>query len=232
MLPNWTLLLRKVSSMAKYKLPEPNLKGSTLKYPAWMYGDGLSSGQMTIDEAKVEYQRLYRMLRERQRRMQKSPEWKSEPFATKPLKKLSQIKTEAQLRENLQILANKASSHNTSIKGREMLNVARVAWLDKYGEGKSFGDFTKAQWKEFGTFMRRVKESGFDSERAVALFRLGKSAGMTGASMWRDYQTWLDPNNQQSLKEYAERINRPLGGRVSSERLREHLGIHKINNMP
>ena len=206
--------------------------GSILKYPSWMYGYGLSSGQLTVEEAKIEYKRLYHALHERQRRMQKSPEWKSTPFATRPIKKLSELKTESQLREGLQILANKAQSRNTSIQGLTEMKEAASTWLNRYGEGKSFDDMTSAQCREFGTFMRRVKESGFDSERAVAMFRMAKSAGMTGSSLWRDYQTWIDPKNEKSLQHYAEQQKRPLGGRVSSERLREHLGIKKINNMP
>ena len=71
-----------------------------LKYPGWMYAYGIASGQLSMKEARVEYQRVYHALRERQRRLQQS-EFASTPFAKKTLTPLSKIKSEMRLTRSL-----------------------------------------------------------------------------------------------------------------------------------
>ena len=191
-----------------------------LKYPGWMYAYGISSGQLSMEEARIEYMRIYHALRERQRRIQKS-EFAGTKFARTPLVPLSKIKSEAQFHEELQSMASKARGRQTSLSGLREYRKDVAEALDMYGEsGKSFSDLTSAQWTEFGAYMKRIHQARFDSERAVRMFRIAKGAGMTGASLFRDYDYWTQ--HEADLKDYAA-AGHPLGGRVSSERIRNYL---------
>lgn len=194
-----------------------------LKYPGWMYGYGIASGQLSMEEAKIEYQRIYHALRQRQRRLLQS-EFAGSKFATKQLTPFSAIKSERQFVEELQSLASWARGRQTSISGLREYRRDVAAALDQYGsDGKSFQDFTNSNWQEFGAFMKRIHKSKFDSERAVAVFRIAKDAGMTGASLYKDYDYWKE--HQSELKNYAE-SGRQLGGRASSQRIRDYIATH------
>lgn len=194
-----------------------------LKYPGWMYAYGIASGQLSMEEAKIEYQRVYHALRQRQRRLQKS-EFAGTKFATKQLKPFSAIRTEREFVEEMQSLAAWARGRQTSISGLREYQRDVAAALDQYGQGgKSFQDFSQSNWQEFGAYMRRIHKSHFDSERAVAVFRIAKDAGMTGASLFKDYSYWKD--NLQELKQYADQ-GRALGGRASSGRIRDYIANH------
>lgn len=195
-------------------------KKDILAYPGWMYSMGISQGKLSMEEARIEYMRIYKALRSRQRRMQQS-EFAGSKFARMKLKPLSSIKTESQFVESLQSLAAMARGRQTSITGLREFRKDIAAALDVYGEtGKSFQDFSAAEWTEFGAYMRRVHKASFDSERAVRLFRLAKSGGMTGASLYRDFHYWSQ--HEDDLKDFADE-GRPLGSRVSSERIRNYL---------
>ena len=195
-------------------------KKDILAYPGWMYAMGLSQGKLTMEEAKIEYMRIYKALRSRQRRLQQS-EFAGSKFARAKIPKLSDIKSEAQFVEKFQTLAAMARGRQTSISGLREFRKDVAEALDKYGEdGKSFMDFTAAEWTEFGAFMKRVHKANFDSERAVRMFRLAKSSGMTGASLFRDFNYWRE--HEDDLQEFASQ-GRPLGSRVSSERIRRYL---------
>lgn len=191
-----------------------------LKYPGWMYAYGISSGQLSMDDARVEYMRLYHALKERQRRIRKS-EFAGTKFARTPLVPLSKIKSESQFHEELQSMASKARGRQTSLSGLKEYRKDVAAALDVYGaEGKSFSSLTSSQWTEFGAYMKRIHQARFDSERAVRMFRLAKGANMTAASLINDYDYWT--RHEQDLLDYMNAGN-PLGGRVSSQRLREYL---------
>lgn len=192
-----------------------------LKYPGWFYAFGISSGQMSMEEAKIEYQRIYHALRQRQRRLQHS-EYKGYKFARTKLTPYSKIKTENQLLENLQHMVALAAGRQTTISGLKEYQKDVNDALDLYGAGgKSFHDMSPSEWTEFGAFMKRVHKANYDSERAVRMFRVAKAAGMTGASLFRDYGLWVQ--NEQALRDYAEKYDRPLGKRVSSQRIQEFL---------
>lgn len=197
-------------------------KKDILAYPGWMYAMGISQGKLSMEEARIEYMRIYKALRSRQKRLQQS-EFAGSKFARKKIPKLSDIKTEAQFLESFQSLAAMARGRQTSISGlREFTKDVALA-LDKYGDfGKSFQDFSQAEWTEFGAYMKRVHKASFDSERAVRMFRLAKESGMTGASLFRDFQYWSQ--HEDDLKSYADE-GRPLGKRVSSERIRKYLNM-------
>ena len=196
-----------------------------LKYPGWMYAYGIASGQLSMEEAKNEYQRIYHALRQRQRRLQSSSQWNKSQFATYKLTPLKGIKSEAQFLEKLQSMASWARSRRTTVKGLKEYTEDVASFLDKYGgeNGKSFQDFSKTNWKEFGAYMRRIHKAKMDSERAIAVFRVAKDAGMTGVSLFRDYSYWKD--HQEDLINYAE-AGRALGGRASSERIRNYIESH------
>ena len=194
-----------------------------LKYPGWMYAYGIASGQLSMKEARVEYKRVYHALRERQRRLQQS-EFASTPFAKKQLIPLSKIKSERQLIEQLQSMAGYARGRMTSISGLREYRQDIADALDQYGEGgKSFEDMTRANWNEFGAYMKRIHKAHFDSERAVAIFRLAKDAGMTGASLYKDYSYWRD--HSEDLEKYTA-SGRALGSRASSSRIRDYIATH------
>ena len=195
-------------------------KKDILKYPGWMYSIGVAQGIISMEEARIEYKRIYKALRSRQRRMQQS-EFAGSKFARMKLKPLSSIKTEAQFFDALQSLAALARSRQTSVSGLREFRRDVAETLDAFGDkGKSFNDFTAAEWTEFGAYMQRVHKAHFDSERAVRLFRLAKSAGMTGASLFKDFYYWSQ--HDTDLEEYAN-MGRPLGSRVSSQRIRDYL---------
>ena len=194
-----------------------------LKYPGWMYAYGISSGQLSMKEARIEYMRIYHSLKERQRRLRHS-EYSGTKFARQQLTPLSKIKSESQFFEEIQSMASMARSRMTSVSGLREYQQDIAAALDLFGtEGKSFQDLTHSQWTEFGAFMKRVHQARYDSERAVKMFRIAKGAGMTGASLFRDYNYWQD--HQKELSDYAA-AGTPLGGRASSERIREYLSKH------
>ena len=194
-----------------------------LRYPGWMYAYGISSGQLSMEEARIEYMRVYNALKERQRRLQKS-EFSGSKFATTKLTPLSKIKSESQFAEELQSMVSMTRSRMTSVTGLREYQKDVAAALDLYGtEGKSFQDMTHSQWTEFGAFMKRIHQARYDSERAVKMFRIAKGAGMTGASLFRDYNYWHE--HQKDLSDYAAAGN-PLGGRASSERIREYISTH------
>lgn len=194
-----------------------------LKYPGWMYAYGISSGQLSMKEARIEYMRIYHSLKERQRRLRQS-EYSGTKFARQQLTPLSKIKSESQFFEEIQSMASMARSRMTSVSGLREYQQDIAAALDLFGtEGKSFQDLTHSQWTEFGAFMKRVHQARYDSERAVKMFRIAKGAGMTGASLFRDYNYWQD--HQKELSDYAAAGN-PLGGRASSERIRDYLSKH------
>ena len=194
-----------------------------LKYPGWMYAYGISSGQLLMKEARIEYMRIYHSLKERQRRLRQS-EYSGTKFARQQLTPLSKIKSESQFFEEIQSMASMARSRMTSVSGLREYQQDIAAALDLFGtEGKSFQDLTHSQWTEFGAFMKRVHQARYDSERAVKMFRIAKGAGMTGASLFRDYNYWQD--HQKELSDYAAAGN-PLGGRASSERIRDYLSKH------
>ena len=71
--------------------------------------------------------------------------------------------------------------------------------------------------------MRRIHKAKMDSERAIAVFRVAKDAGMTESSLFKDYQYWKD--HQQDLADYTE-AGRALGGRASSDRIRNYIESH------
>lgn len=195
-----------------------------LKYPGWMYAYGIASGQLSMKEARIEYQRVYHALRERQRRLKQSKEWNKSQFATYKLTPLSGIKTEYQFLEKLQSMASWARSRRTTVKGLREYTEDVASFLDKYGEGgKSFQDFTKSNWHEFGAYMRRIHKANFDSERAIAVFRVAKDAGMTGASLYKDYSYWRD--HVEDLEKYTA-SGRALGSRASSSRIRDYIATH------
>lgn len=196
-----------------------------LKYPGWMYAYGIASGQLSMQEARVEYQRIYHALRERQRRLKKSKEWNKSQFADYKLTPLSGIKTESQFLEKLQSMASWARSRRTTVKGLREYTEDVASFLNKYGDenGKDFNDFTRSNWKEFGSFMHRIHKAKLDSERAIAVFRVAKDAGMTEASLFKDYQYWKE--HQEDLMNYTE-AGRALGGRASSKRIRDYIESH------
>ena len=199
-----------------------------LRYPGWMYAYGIASGQLSMEEAKIEYQRIYHALRQRQRRLQSSSQWNKSQFATYKLTPLKGIKSEAQFLEKLQSMASWARSRRTTVKGLREYTEDVASFLNKYGEnGKDFQDFTKSNWREFGSFMHRIHKAKLDSERAIAVFRVAKDAGMTEASLYKDYQYWK--NHEQDLVDYTE-AGRALGGRASSERIRNYIEEKKKNN--
>lgn len=195
-----------------------------LRYPGWMYAYGIASKQLSMEEAKVEYQRIYHALRQRQRRLLKS-EFAGSKFATKKLIPLKEIKTERQFLEQLQSLAGWARGRQTSISGLREYKKDVAEFLDTYGgeDGKSFKDFTAANWTEFGIYMRRVHKAQYDSEKAVAMFRVAKEAGMTGSSLYKDFSYWRE--HQDDLNEYIDK-GAPLGGRASSKRIRDYIEKH------
>ena len=194
-----------------------------LKYPGWMYAYGIASGQLSMKEARIEYMRIYHSLKERQRRLKQS-EYAGSKFAHQQLVPLSKIKSESQFMEEIQSLASMAKSRLTSVSGIKAYQSDIAASLDLFGEeGKSFQDLTAAQWTEFGAYMKRIHQARFDSERAVKMFRIAKGAGMTGASLFRDYNYWQEHQNE--LSDYAAAGN-PLGGRASSERIRDYISKH------
>ena len=195
-----------------------------LKYPGWMYAYGIASGQLSMKEARIEYMRIYHSLKERQRRLKQS-EYAGSKFARKQLIPLSKIKSESQFIEEIQSLASMARSRMTSVTGIREYTHDVAAFLDVIGnmEGKSFKDFNHAQWHDFGEYMKRVHKAQYDSERAVKMFKIAKGAGMTGASLFRDYNYWQD--HQKELQDYAAAGN-PLGGRASSERIRDYISKH------
>ena len=194
-----------------------------LKYPGWMYAMGISQGKITMEEARIEYMRIYKALRSRQRRVQQS-EFATSKFARTHIPKLSEIKTEAQFMDKFQSLAAMARGRQTSITGLREFTKDVAEALDNYGDdGKSFKDFTHAEWTEFGTFMKRVHKVNLDSDRAVRMYKIAKGAGMTGASFFKDYEYWKQ--NEDELIKYSQ--ERPLGSRVSSTRIREYIEAKK-----
>ena len=196
-----------------------------LKYPGWMYAYGIASGQLSMQEARVEYKRIYHALRERQRRLKQSKEWNKSQFADYKLTPLSRVKTESQFLEKLQSMASWARSRRTTVEGLREYTEDVASFLNKYGDenGKDFHDFTHSNWKEFGSFMHRIHKAKLDSERAIAVFRVAKDAGMTEASLFKDYQYWKE--HQEDLMNYTE-AGRALGGRASSKRIRDYIESH------
>lgn len=191
-----------------------------LKYPGWMYAYGISSGQLPMSEARVEYMRIYKALKSRQKRLQQS-EFAGSKFARQKLVPLREIKTEAQFNEEIQSLASMARSRLTSISGlREYQEDIAIALNRIGGDGIDFNDLSASGWKEFGTYMKRVHQAQFDSERAVKMFRIAKEAGLSGGGLFKDYSYWLE--HVEQLKDYNVAGN-PLGSRVSSKRLREYM---------
>ena len=73
--------------------------------------------------------------------------------------------------------------------------------------------------------MKRVHKEKFDSEKAVRLFRIAIGSGVTGQSFTREYDYWKD--HEQELKDYYDQ-GKPLGKRVSSERLRSTLAAQRF----
>lgn len=196
-----------------------------LRYPGWMYAYGISNGDISMDEAKIEYKRIYHALKERQRRLQQT-EFSKSKFSRTELKPLSKIKTESQFLEEIDRLASWARSRITTVKGIREFNKDIAEVLDNYGDtGKSFADMTSAQWNQFGAFMKRVHKEKFDSEKAVRLFRIAIGSGVTGQSFTREYDYWKD--HEQELKDYYDQ-GKPLGKRVSSERLRTTLAAERF----
>ena len=196
-----------------------------LRYPGWMYAYGISNGDISMDEAKIEYKRIYHALKERQRRLQQT-EFSKSKFARTELKPLSKIKTESQFLEEIDRLASWARSRTTTVKGIREFNKDVAEVLDNYGDtGKSFADMTSAQWNQFGAFMKRVHKEKFDSEKAVRLFRIAIGSGVTGQSFTREYDYWKD--HEEELREYYDK-GKPLGKRVSSERLRNTLAAQRF----
>ena len=194
-----------------------------LRYPGWMYSYGIASGQMSMDDAKIEYRRLYHALKMRQARLRES-EFSGAKFAGIDLRPLRSIKSEADFLEQIQHMASWARSRLSTIKGWIEYRKDIASVLDQYGDGgKSFWDFTHGNWTEFGAYMKRIHRMHLDSERAVAVFRVAKDAGMTGASLFKDYRYWKD--HTEELKDYAA-AGRALGGRASSERIRNYIESH------
>lgn len=200
-----------------------------LKYPGWMYSYGIATGRLSMDEVKIEYQRLYHALRQRQRRMA-GTEFEKSKFAKRSFVPYKQLRSESQMLEEIQSMASWARSRQSTVMGMREFQQDIESALGKYvpEHGKDFTDFTRSNWAEFGAFMHRIHKAKFDSDRALKVFTVAKKAGMTGASLKKDYDYWK--NHTDELIWYTEDKGRPLGGRASSRRIRERIDQLKASD--
>lgn len=199
------------------------LAKDVLKGGMYNYEVANSAFVFTPKEARAEYARLRKIANRRLERLGASEFANSTTYQnwSSGFEALPPDAPEREVRKALYDVGRFVNLKTSSVSGSRAAQKAFVETMQDRG----YTFINKSNAQQFGEFMRDVKThktyKGYDSERVADLFRLAKEKRISPEDMAKNFEFWLEHQNQLEEAPRAQKI-------ISSREFAKLRGMGKI----